>query len=240
MATRRINGRLAIDRVGLAERWYISVPTLDQRLADHTPPAAIPGAATNRRQKWWWWVDEIDPWMQGFEDRKLAALTHVDRAGDPDDLLNSREAALVLGYRGPGNLRPEFKRLADHVEELPSGAKRRWWRRSTVWAYADGRPGKGGTGGRLGNTNSRGPSRRRVDRSGAADDLLNSREAAAVLGYERIASLPRDLLDAADEKVELPSGRIRRRWRRSSLWAFADRKAAEHRGRFSDSNDPLC
>jgi hypothetical protein len=59
----------------------------------------IPGAAVNRRQKWWWWLDEIDTWMRGFEDRKRAALTHVNRTGDPDDLFTPREAAAVLAIR---------------------------------------------------------------------------------------------------------------------------------------------
>jgi hypothetical protein len=238
MATRTIDGRLAIDRAGVAERWHVSLPTLDRRLAEHTPPPVIPGAAVNRRQKWWWWLDEIDTWMQGFEDRKRAALTHVDRTGDPGDLLNSGDAARVLGYRGSGNLRPEFLGLADQVDELPSGAKRRWWRRSTIWAYADARSGKGGSGGRVGNANPLGPARRRIDRTGAPDDLLTSREAAAVLGYVRVVSLPKSLLALADEKVALPSGRVRRRWRRATLWAFADQQTAERGDVTSDQRDP--
>lgn len=228
MATRTINGRLAIDRAGVAERWHVSMPTLDMRLANHKPPRAIPDAPTNRRQKLWWWVDEIDAWMQGFEDRKRAALTHVDRTGDPNDLLNSSEAARVLGYRGPGNLRPEFKNLADQVEQLPSGRKRRRWKRSTIWAYAERRSGRGGTGAPPGNTNYRGPGGRQTDRTGDPDDLLNSREAAAVLGYARLVSLPKALLAVADERIELPSGRVRRRWRRSTLWNFADQQTAGH------------
>lgn len=227
VATRIINGRLAIDRAGVAERWHISLPTLDKRLAAHPPPPVIPEAAANRRQKWWWWADEIDPWMQAFEDRKRAALTDVDYTGDPGDLLTPKEAAAVLGYRSSDNLTPEFLDLADEVEDLPRRGKRRRWKRATVWAYAERRTGKGGTGGPVGNANPLGPRRRQIDRSGDPEELLTPRQAAAVLGYRQPGSLPKALQGLADEVREEPSGRKRRRWRRATLLRFADRQAAE-------------
>jgi len=222
MAIREINGRLAINRAGLAQRWDISVATLDRRIANDRPPAPVTEAAANGRQKWWWWLDEADPWMQGFEDRKRAALTPVDRSGDPDELLNSAQAARVLGYQGPDSLHPDFLALADDVEQLPSGNQRRRWRRRTVWTYAENRTGRGGTGAPRGSTNRLGPARRRIDRSGDPEELLPPSQAAKVLGYVRPASLPRRLLEIADDIEDLAGGRKRRRWRRRTLWAFAD------------------
>lgn len=160
--------------------------------------------------------------MQSFEDRKRAALTPVDRTGDPDDVLNSTQAAQVLGYRSADSLQPAVLRLADEIEELPSGRKRRRWRRATVWAYADNRTGKGGTGAPRGNANPLGPARRRIDRTGDRDELVNPTEAARILGYARPASLPASLRDHADEIEDLARGRKRRRWKRRTLWDVAD------------------
>lgn len=222
MTIRSIDGRPAIDRAGLAQRWGVSLGTLQRRIVNDQPPDPVDAAITNRRQKWWWWLDEADQWMQGFEDRKRAALTHVDRSGDLDDLLNSTEAAQVLGYQSGRSLQPDFLALADRVEEGPTGRKRRYWRRETVLAYADHRTGKGGTGAPRGNRNRSGPTRREIDYGGDPDELVNSTQAAAVLGYERAASLPPTLRAHADRVEELRGGRKRRYWKRRTLWAFAD------------------
>lgn len=222
MTIRSIDGRSAIDRAGLAQRWGVSLGTLHRRIVNDQPPATIAGAAANRRQKWWWWLDEADRWMQGFEEQKRATLTRVDRSGDPDDLLNSTEAAKVLGYQSAASLQPDFLALADQVEEGPTGRKRRYWRRDTVWAYADGRPGKGGTGAPEGNLNRSGPARREIDYSGDPDELLNSTQAAALLGYTRTASLPPALREHADRVEELRGDRKRRFWKRRTLWNFAE------------------
>lgn len=232
MTIRSIGGRLAIDRAGLAQRWGVSLGTLDLRIASGDPPAPIEEAAANRRQKWWWPLEEADRWMKGFEDRKRAALTHVDRSGDMDELLSPSEAARVLGYQRSGSLKPDFLDLADQVEELPSGRKRRRWRRATVWAYADSRTGKAGTGAPRGNVNRSGPARREIDYRGDPDELLNSTQAATTLGYQRPASLPRALREHADIVEEQRGGRKRRYWKRSTLWAFVDQRAA---GRPGDS-----
>lgn len=231
MTIRSIGGRPAIDRAGLAQRWGVSLATLDLRIADDQPPATIEEAATNRRQKWWWWLDEADDWMRGFDERKRAALTIVDRSGDPDELVTAPIAARVIGYTSHRGLPPDLLSLADEVAELPSGRKRRYWKRRTLWAYADNRTGKGGTGPPRGSINRLGPAMRTIDRSGDPNELLNSTQAAHLLGYKRPASLPPAIRECADQVAELPSGRKRRYWKRRTLWDFADRQAAKSRYR---------
>lgn len=221
MTIRDIGGRPAIDRAGLAQRWGISLAALDLRIAKDHPPATISGATTDRRRKWWWWLDEADHWMQEIEDRKRATLTRVDRSGDPEELVTAPVAARVIGYSSHRNLPGDLLDWADEVTELPSGNKRRRWRRRTLWAFADQRNPAGG-GAPPGNANPLGPARRQVDRTGNPDELLNPAETARVLGYARPESLPSALRERADETEELPSGRKRRYWRRRTLWAFAD------------------
>ncbi len=62
----------------------------------------------------------------------------------------------------------------------------------------------------------------RVDRRGDPDDLLTAPQAAKVLGHADHRSLPEALLDHPDRVEELPSGRLRRRWYRRTVWAYAD------------------
>lgn len=221
MTIRSIGGRQAIDRTGLAQRWSVSLATLDLRIAQDQPPAPISEASDDRRRRWWWWVDEADRWMQKFEDRKQAALSSVDRTGDPDELLTAPVAARVIGYASHRNLPADLLDRADEVSELPSGRKRRRWRRRTLWEFAAQRTGGGG-GAPRGNANPRGPAHRHVDRTGDPDELLNTAQAARVLGYKRPESLPRALRERADQTEELPSGRKRRYWKRRTLWAYAD------------------
>jgi len=63
-----------------------------------------------------------------------------------------------------------------------------------------------------------------VDRSGDPDELLTAPQAARVLGYRSHRNLTRQLLDRADQIRVLPSGRLRRRWRRATVWAYADER----------------
>ncbi|MGH3680096.1 MAG: hypothetical protein ACRDT2_07575, partial [Natronosporangium sp.] len=58
----------------------------------------------------------------------------------------------------------------------------------------------------------------RVDRRGHPDDLLSAPEAARVLGYRDHRSLTTVLRARPDVAERLPSGRLRRRWRRATVW----------------------
>jgi hypothetical protein len=49
-----------------------------------------------------------------------------------------------------------------------------------------------------------------------------------MLGYVNHRSLPKLLLANPDESETLPSGRIRRRWHRRSIWGFADTRIERH------------
>lgn len=95
---------------------------------------------------------------------------------------------------------------------MEASAQRNQNRGRTLWAYADNRTGKGGTGAPHGSTNRLGPATRTIDRSGDPHEPLNSTQAAHLLGYKRPASLPAALRECADQVAELPSGRKRRHW----------------------------
>src|SRR5262249_43152782 len=67
-----------------------------------------------------------------------------------------------------------------------------------------------------------------VDRTPNPRDLLTAPQAARVLGYKNHRSLPDELLDNPDQAEELPSGRLRRRWYRQTVWDYADGRPLRH------------
>lgn len=67
-----------------------------------------------------------------------------------------------------------------------------------------------------------------VDRTGHPHDLLTPPQAARVLGYKNHRSLPDELLKHPDESQVLPSGRLRRRWYRQTVWDYADGRPLRH------------
>jgi hypothetical protein len=67
-----------------------------------------------------------------------------------------------------------------------------------------------------------------VDRSGEPNDLLTAPQAARVLGYKDHRSLTPALLNHPDQTEELPSGRQRRYYYRSTVWAHADSRPLRH------------
>ncbi|GAA4554743.1 hypothetical protein GCM10023175_53350 [Pseudonocardia xishanensis] len=75
-----------------------------------------------------------------------------------------------------------------------------------------------------------------VDRSGDPDELLDIPAATKLLGYANDSTIRGYLarndgyFPAADDTESLPSGRLRRRWRRSTLWEFADLRTRPGRG----------
>ena len=228
MATRTINDRLALDRDGISERaGGAARPTIDlwyANRADNGFPATIPHDLTADDRYDWWWADEIEAFLADLQADKRQALTTVDRSGDPEELLTKPEAAKVLGYRSHRNLPDAFDAVADEVEDLPSGRKRRRWKRKTCWDFADSRTGKRGAGPGKGARNRLAASTRTVDRTGDPDELVRGAEAARVLGYRYARNLPRELLARADKVEETESGRQWRWWKRRTLWDFADQK----------------
>jgi hypothetical protein len=96
----------------------------------------------------YWFEDEWTAWYQDYKRRKTESLTRVDRNGDPDDLVDAAEAARMLRYSSRYVIHAN-RRLGYFPEPDAYGPARRGrpsplWKRSTVWAAADRRPGMGG------------------------------------------------------------------------------------------------
>jgi hypothetical protein len=100
----------------------------------------------------YWYEDEWTGWYQAHLRARTGSLTRVDRQGDPDDLVDATEAARVMGYANrhvvTANRRLGYFPEPDAYGPPPRGRPSPLWKRSTVWAFADSRPGQGGGGGR--------------------------------------------------------------------------------------------
>ena len=96
----------------------------------------------------YWYQDEWTAWHQAHQEAKIGSLTQVDRGGDPDDLVNAAEAARMLRYSSRyvihANRRLGYFPEPDAWGPAARGRPAPLWKRSTVWAAADRRPGIGG------------------------------------------------------------------------------------------------
>jgi hypothetical protein len=96
----------------------------------------------------YWYEDEWTAWHQAYQRGKIGSLTRVDRDGDPDDLVDATEAARMMRYSGRdvihANRRLGYFPQPDAYGTTAKGRPAPLWKRSTVWAAADSRPGMGG------------------------------------------------------------------------------------------------
>jgi hypothetical protein len=152
VAQRSIDGRVALDRAGVAEHTGASRSTVNHwhRYRDRF---GFPEAFAHDGGEWFW-LDDITAFHAAHLAAKKAVLTEIDRSGGPNDRVTSGGAAAILGYASHRNLPDELIDNPDFVEELPSGRIRRYWYRRTVWAHADARTGRQSTGRTPGTTNS--------------------------------------------------------------------------------------
>jgi len=144
-----MNGRPVISRAemvargvpsGTASGWY-----RDRARTGHPEKAGRIGHTD------YWYEDEWTAWREAYQRGKLESLTQVDRGGDPDDLVDATEAARMLRYANRYVIHAN-RRLGYFPEPDAHGPARRGrpaplWKRSTVWAAADRRPGAGAGGG---------------------------------------------------------------------------------------------
>jgi len=96
----------------------------------------------------YWYEDEWTAWHRAYQRAKIESLTQVDRDGDPDDLVDAAEAARMLRYSSRyvihANRRLGYFPEPDAYRRARRGRPAPLWKRSTVWAAADSRPGMGG------------------------------------------------------------------------------------------------
>lgn len=142
-----INGRPVISRAGMAargvpagtaSRWY-----RDRASNGHPERAGRIGRTD------YWYEDEWTAWRQQHDRGRLESLTRPDRDGDPDELVDAEEAARILGYASRrvihANRRLGCFPQPDSYGTARNGRPAPLWKRSAVWAVADGRFGIGGS-----------------------------------------------------------------------------------------------
>jgi hypothetical protein len=123
---------------GTADRWY------RDRARNGYPEKAGRIGRTD-----YWYEDEWTAWREQHARGRLESLTRPDRHGDPDELVDAEEAARILGYAGRrvihANRRLGYFPAPDGNGTARNGRNAPLWKRSTVWAAADGRVGVGGS-----------------------------------------------------------------------------------------------
>jgi hypothetical protein len=105
----------------------------------------LPEATHQERRFLYFDEDAVCEWDRRRRAVIRASLTEVDRSGDPQELVDTAEAARILGYAGPNTITSYLSRNSGYFPDPDDPVARRW-RRATVWSFADrrSRPGRGG------------------------------------------------------------------------------------------------
>jgi hypothetical protein len=146
MVSRTRQRRRQLDRAGIAEHLDTSIASVNRWHRQRATSGFPTKADTDRDGRDWWWQDDIDAFRLTHLVDRAAQYTPVDRHGDPGDLLNGPQAAKVLGYRDHRSLPAYLLEHPNQIDEYPSGLKRRYWYRRTLWAWADERAIRRSTG----------------------------------------------------------------------------------------------
>lgn len=130
-----IDGRAVLSRADIVARGMPATTAqwlYRNRAATGHPEAANPGG-----RPLYWFQDEWESWHERYRRRR--AETEVDHGGDPQEMVDSAEAARIVGYADRGSIdsRPGTGDFAapDGYVSGPGGPSPRW-RRATLWAWA--------------------------------------------------------------------------------------------------------
>lgn len=100
----------------------------------------FPEKATKHERVDYWYTDEWQAWLTAYRKATAEALSTVDRTGDPEDTLSAKESAKVLGV-SYSTFRSGVTR--GYYSQADEPGTRPKWKRRTLWADADARPGHG-------------------------------------------------------------------------------------------------
>ncbi|MFD8757396.1 hypothetical protein ACFV0O_41450 [Kitasatospora sp. NPDC059577] len=130
-------------RADLAARHALARGTLDRMWALRGENGH-PEPVKTVEKSMYWDSAEWDAWYAEYRRKAQRAELHVDRSGDPEDLVTLAQAARILGVEPtsithyPKNPPRNWPQPVQE-EELPSGRMRRRYRRADIWRYADTR-----------------------------------------------------------------------------------------------------
>lgn len=131
-------GRKVVDRTAMVA-YGIGASTIAAKYRDRAE-SGFPEKATTEGRVDYWFTDEWEAWLADYRSAKAEALSTVDRTGDPDELLSAKESAKVLGV-SYSTFRSGVSR--GYYSEADEPGTRPRWKRRTLWADADARPGHG-------------------------------------------------------------------------------------------------
>jgi predicted DNA-binding transcriptional regulator AlpA len=132
-------GRKVVDRNAMVA-CGIGRSTIDAAYKQRAD-TGFPEKATKHARVDYWYADEWERWLADYRKAKADSLSQVSKGGEADDMLSAKEAAAVLGVSYP-TFRSGVSRGYYPEADAHEGARPRW-KRSTLWATAEARPGYG-------------------------------------------------------------------------------------------------
>ncbi|MER5951195.1 hypothetical protein ABT127_34675 [Streptomyces sp. NPDC001904] len=215
-----------VDTAQIADEFSTSKPRISEWSND--PSSGFPAVHHLEGRKKFWEHDKVAAFFAARTKPQRTLPASVLEA-DQDELLTKKEVTQLLGYAAPSTINAYFRDRPGYFPEPDEDIDGQKWRRGTIVAWAQSRPGKGRRGKK---TAAPLPV---VDASGDPDELLGSEHAAALLGYSSKASfssaLHQGLIPQLPEPEQRGAGRgAPKLWRRATIVA-----AARERGTLSST-----
>ncbi|MFI1176821.1 hypothetical protein [Streptomyces melanogenes] len=189
----------------------------------NNPDSGFPAVAHIEGRKQFWRHAEVAAFFAQRVPKKRSLSAAVLEA-DQDELLTKREVAALLGDTRTSTIDAYFRDRPGYFPQPDEDIDTPMWRRGTIVAWANSRPGKG----------RRGPAPAAalpdVPVEGDPDELLGTAEVASLLGYGSAASFSSALSQGRIPELPEPDtlqreegrrGGARKKWRRSTVLAAA-------------------
>lgn len=217
-----------LDANQIHEEFGLSPSRLSELYRDReTTTFPEPDSTEGRRR---WKRGTIGPFLLAYRKAKAgqSAVRPSLLEGPRDELMSTSDVAKALGHKRTVTLlawlrdKPGYFPEPDVAETTEGGRQRRQWYRGTIRDWVDQRPGPGNT-----QSKSRPQTPIRVA-DGNDEDLLDSKQAAPLLGYSSHLELNRAVargmlpeLTDPDEVVRSDRGLTSSRWARRRVTALA-------------------
>ncbi|MEV6796517.1 hypothetical protein AB0M87_32055 [Streptomyces sp. NPDC051320] len=218
-------GARLVDTAAIVEEFATTPSRISEWHRDRAT-TGFPDVHHTEGRKRFWEHDLVAAFFAAKADsRNTRTLPASVLEADPGELLTAAEVTALLGYKNASSVYWYLRNLPGYFPEPDETIDGMRWRRGTIVAWVQSRPGKGR---HAGSTRTVKPLPK-VSAAGDPDELLGVPEAAALLGFSSTPSFSSSLSQgnlpelAEPESLDVAGGRPRKGWRRATILAAASR-----------------
>lgn len=209
-----------VDSTQIVERYGTSKSRISEWSND--PASGFPAVHHLEGRKKFWDATQVEVFFTARERaRPRLHVPSAVRRDDPDKLLTKGEVARLLGHKSTSSINNYIR---NHPGNFPEPHQDGLYRLGTILTWIDNRPGKGK------RTTAEHPPLPKVSAQGDPEELLDTSEVAALLGYSSMKSFSSARSQGNIPELPAPDVRTLGRGGRTQWKRHTAVKAAQDRG----------